>query len=120
MKLIEKITGSDITKTFKALEVRVQQLPKAYQLAWEEMKTVIWNNSNDLIGRKTLPLMEELVDLLEISAADNLEVSVLVGGDIQTFCLALLDEDRAKTYRDKWRQQLNKAVLQKLAKLEGK
>ncbi|MGL5381945.1 MAG: DUF1048 domain-containing protein [Culicoidibacterales bacterium] len=118
MKFIEKITGSDITKTFKTLELRVQKLPKTYQLVWEEMKTAIWTQSDDLIGRKTMPLMEELVELLEISAADNLEVSELVGCDVQTFCLALLGEERAKTYRDKWRQQLNETVLKKLAQLE--
>ncbi len=120
MNFIDRVTGNDITKAYKLLEIRVQQLPKEYQVIWEEMKTVIWTNSSDIIGRKTLPFMEELVELLEMSALDELDVSNIVGDDIQAFCLELLGQDSVKSYRDKWRQQLNRSVMKKLGKVEKK
>jgi len=39
-----------------------------------------------------------------------------LGDDIKGFCSALAGEEGAKSYRDKWREQLNKNIAKKLGK----
>lgn len=39
MNFWEKVTGSDMTKEFKAFELRVSKLPVDYQNAWNEINT---------------------------------------------------------------------------------
>jgi DNA-binding ferritin-like protein (Dps family) len=39
-----------------------------------------------------------------------------LGDDIKGFCSALVGEEGAKSYRDKWREQLNNNIAKKLGK----
>lgn len=115
MNFWEKITGSDMTKEFKGFELRAKKLPADYQAAWEEIKTNLWSYSN-FTGRNLMPILDGVLGLLEESAADGQHVEEVLGDDLKGFCSALAGEEGAKSYRDKWRQQLNHNVAKKLGK----
>lgn len=115
MNLWEKITGSDMKKELKAFESRAKKLPADYLAAWEEIKANLWPRS-DFSGRNLMPILDGVLGLLEESAADGQTVREALGEDIQGFCSALAGEEGAKSYRDKWREELNKNVARKLGK----
>ena len=63
-----------------------------------------------------MPILDGVLGLLEESAADGQSVGDVLGDDIKGFCLALAGEEGAKSYRDKWREQLNNNIEKKLSK----
>ena len=117
MNFWETITGSDMTKEMKALESRAEKLPSDYQAAWEEIKTTIHPHS-DFTGRNLMPIFNGVLGLLEESAAEGQVVQEVLGNDIKGFSMALVGEEGAKSYRDKWRDQLNANVDKKLGNLD--
>lgn len=117
MNFIERVTGSDITKAMKNLSVRIQNLSPAYQDAWDEMQSCLYTYG-DFTGRNLLPVFENLAELLEIASAENQSVEEILGSDIKTFCSSLFSGEEMKTYRDKWRRQLNQNVERRLGRLK--
>ena len=115
MNFWEKITGSDMRKELKAFESRARKLPADHQAAWGIIKANLWPRS-DFTGRTLLPILDGVLGLLEETAADGQSVREVLGDDIKGFCSALAGEEGAKSYRDKWRGQLNKNVAKKLGK----
>ena len=115
MNFVEKVTGSDMTKEMRAFESRAKKLPADYQAAWEKIKANLWPRS-DFTGRNLMPILDGVLGLLEESAADGQSVQEVLGDDIKGFCSALAGIDGVKSYRDKWREQLNKNVAKKLGK----
>jgi DNA-binding ferritin-like protein (Dps family) len=115
MNFLEKITGSDMTKEMKAFELRAKKLPADYQAAWEKININLWEYS-DFTGRNLMPILDGVLGLLEETAADGQSVQEVLGDDIKGFCSALVGEEGAKDYRDKWRQQLNNNIAKKLGK----
>lgn len=115
MNFWEKITGSDMDIAFMAFESRAQKLPADYQAAWEKIKANLWPRS-DFTGRNLMPIIDGVLGLLEETAAEGQSVQEVLGDDIQGFCSALVGEEGAKSFQDKWREQLNRAVAKKLGK----
>ncbi|MEC0177040.1 DUF1048 domain-containing protein [Paenibacillus favisporus] len=115
MNFWEKITGSDMTKEMKAFESRAQKLPADYQAAWKKINASLWVHS-DFTGRNLMPILDGVLGLLEETAADGQSVQEVLGDDIQGFCSALAGEEGAKSFRDKWREQLNHNIAKKLGK----
>jgi DNA-binding ferritin-like protein (Dps family) len=115
MNFWESITGSEMTKEMKAFESRVKKLPADYQAAWEKINANLWTHS-DFTGRNLMPILDGVLGLLEESAADGQSVQEVLGDDIKGFCSALAGEEGAKSYRDKWREQLNNNISKKLRK----
>ena len=115
MNFWEKITGNDLKKEFQAFEARAKKLPVDYQAAWEEINGTLWLNS-DFSGRNLMPILGGVLDLFEETAADGQSVQEVLGDDIKGFCLSLAGDAGAKSYRDKWREQLNNTVAKKLGK----
>jgi DNA-binding ferritin-like protein (Dps family) len=115
MNFWDKITGNDITREMKAFEARVIMLPADYQAAWEQIKANLWQHS-DFTGRNLMPILDGVLGLLEESAADGQSIQEVLGDDIKGFCSALAGEEGAKSYRDKWRRQLNHNIAKKLGK----
>ncbi|TCM88549.1 DNA-binding ferritin-like protein (Dps family) [Paenibacillus sp. BK033] len=115
MNFWQKITGSDMTKEFKAFESRANKLPADYQTAWEKIKANLWPHA-DLTGRNLMPILDGVLGLLEEAAADGQRVHEVLGDDLKGFCSALAGEEGAITFRDKWRQQLNHTIAKKLGK----
>lgn len=113
MNFWEKITGSDMTKDFRTFEARAKKLPADYQKAWEEIMGNLWLYS-DLTGRNLMPILDGVLGLLEETAADGQSVQEVLGDDMKGFCSALVGEEGAKSYRDKWREQLNNTIAKKL------
>ena len=115
MNFWEQITGNDMTKEFKTFEARAKKLPADYQVAWETVKTNLWPHS-DLTGRNLMPILDGVLGLLEETVADGQSVQEALGDDIKGFCLALVGEEGARSYRDVWRKQLNNNISKKLGK----
>ncbi|MDD4511063.1 MAG: DUF1048 domain-containing protein [Oscillospiraceae bacterium] len=115
MNFWEMITGSDMTKELKAFELRAKKLPPDYQAAWEKIKTNLWPHS-DFTGRNLMPILDGVLGLLEEAAADGQSVREVLGDDIKGFCSALAGEEGARSFRDKWREQLNDNIAKKLGK----
>ncbi|WP_327141267.1 DUF1048 domain-containing protein [Nocardia sp. NBC_01327] len=113
MNFWETITGSDLTREYKAFDARAKALPDEYRAAWEEIKIHLSPYSG-LTGRNLMPIMDGALGLLEEAAADGQSVDETLGTDIKGFCAAIAGEEKARSYRDKWREQLNKNVAKKL------
>ncbi len=118
MNFWEKATGSDLTRDWKAFEVRAEALPDDYRAAWQQIKAHLLPHG-DFTGRNLTPIFDAALGLLEESAADGLRVQEVLGDDIPGFCAALAGGHGARTYRDRWREQLNRNVARKLSRLEG-
>ena len=115
MNFWDKITGNDMTREFKAFEARAKKLPADYQAAWGEVIANMVPHS-DFTGRNLMPILDGVLGLLEETAADGQSVQEVLGDDIKGFCSALAGEEGAKSYRDKWREELNSNVAKKLGK----
>ncbi|MFD1674274.1 DUF1048 domain-containing protein [Alicyclobacillus fodiniaquatilis] len=115
MNFWDRVTGSDMTKEFKAFESRVEKLPTDYQMAWKKVNSTIWIYS-DFTGRNLMPILDGVLSLLEETAADGQSVQEVFGDDIKGFCSALVGEEGAKSFREKWRDQLNNNIAKKLGK----
>mgnify|MGYP001183594524 CR=1 FL=1 len=115
MNLLEKATGSDMTKKMKTFDVRAKKLPADYQAAWEKIKANLWSHT-DFTGRNLMPILDGVLGLFEESSADGQSVQEVLGDDMKAFCSALVGEDGARSFRDKWRKQLNNNIAKKLGK----
>ncbi|WP_433715821.1 DUF1048 domain-containing protein [Nocardia sp. CA-084685] len=118
MNFWETITGSDLTKEYTAFEARAKALPPEYAAAWEEIKIHISPYAG-FTGRNLMPILDGALGLLEETASDGQSVHEALGNDIKGFCAAIAGEEGAKSYRDKWRDQLNNNVARKLGRLGG-
>jgi len=118
MTFWETITGSDLTREWKAFEARAQTLPADYRSAWEQIKANLFAYG-DFTGRNLMPIFDAALGLLEEASADGQSVREVLGDDIPGFCAALAGGQGARTYRDRWREQLNGNVARKLGRLGG-
>ncbi|MEW9552653.1 DUF1048 domain-containing protein [Nonomuraea sp. NPDC050783] len=118
MSFWETITGSDLTREWKAFEARAAALPPGYREAWEQIKGHL-SLYGDFTGRNLMPILDGALGLLEETASDGQDVREVLGDDIAGFCAALAGEVGARNYRDRWREQLNRNVARKLSRLGG-
>lgn len=116
MNIWEKITGSDLTRDWRAFEARAAALPEDYRRAWEQIEAHLWKHG-DVTGRNLTPIVDGVLALLETTAADGQSVAEALGDDIPGFCAAVAGGYGAKDYRDKWREQLNRNVARRLSRL---
>jgi DNA-binding ferritin-like protein (Dps family) len=118
MSFWETITGSDLTRDWKAFEARARALPADYRTAWEQIAASL-EPYGDFTARNLTPIADAALSLLEQAAAEGQSVPEVLGDDIPGFCAALAGDKGARTYRDRWREQLNRTVARRLARLEG-
>ena len=118
MNFWETITGSDLTREYQAFEVRAGALPEDYRAAWEQIKAHLFPYG-DFTGRNLMPILDGALGLLEETAAEGQNVHDVLGDDIGSFCAALAGGEGARTFRDRWRKQLNRNVAKKLGRLGG-
>jgi DNA-binding ferritin-like protein (Dps family) len=116
MSFWETITGSDLTREWKVFEARAQALPADYQAAWEQMRGRLFPYAG-FTGRDLMPIVDAALALLEEASADGQSVDEVFGDDIPGFCTALAGGVGSRTYRDRWREQLNRNVARKLGRL---
>ncbi|MEV0391147.1 DUF1048 domain-containing protein [Nonomuraea sp. NPDC050643] len=118
MNFWQTMTGSDLTREWKAFEVRAGALPADYRAAWEQIGAHLFPYG-DFTGRNLMPILDGALGLLEETAADGRGIDEVLGDDIEGFCAALAGEERARGHRDRWREQLNRNVARKLGRLGG-
>ncbi|MFJ3640496.1 DUF1048 domain-containing protein [Streptomyces sp. NPDC090108] len=118
MNFWEKVTGSDLTREWAEFEVRAAALPDDHRAAWEQIKIHLFPHG-DFSGRNLMPILDSALGLLEETAADGQSIGEVLGDDIPGFCTALAGGEGARTYRDRWREQLNRNVARKLNRLGG-
>jgi DNA-binding ferritin-like protein (Dps family) len=118
MNFWEKVTGSDLTREWKAFEARAAVLPDDHRAAWGQIIAHLFPYG-DFTGRNLMPILDSALGLLEVAAADGQSVHEVLGADIQGFCAALAGGAEARTDRDRWREQLNRDVARKLSRLGG-
>lgn len=114
MNFWEKITGSDMTNKYKNFEARTKNLPKDYQVAWEEVQDNLWIYS-DFTGRNLIPILEGVLEMFEETSANGQSIKEVLGEDIKEFCTELIGED-SNSFEDKWRKKLNSNIAKKLGK----
>lgn len=105
--LLKKIIGDK--KEWKAMEARAKALPKDYRVVYEQIKRYIWKR-----GQNSVDVFEGLLDLFEEGVANDKSVLEITGKDVAAFCDELTPG--AKTYADKWHDELNKDITKKLGK----
>lgn len=115
MNYWEKVTGNDMTKEYKDFEARAKKLPVDFQEAWEQIKNNLWQHS-DFTGRNLMPILDSVLGMLEETSASGQDATAVLGNNINEFCSALVGEDGANSFRDKWRKQLNNNIAKKLGK----
>jgi DNA-binding ferritin-like protein (Dps family) len=118
MNFWETMTGSDLTRECKAFEARAGALPADYRAAWEQVKVHLFPYGS-FTGRNLMPILDGALGLLEEAAADGQGIDEVLGDDIEGFCAALAGGEGARSYRDRWREQLNGNVARKLGRLGG-
>jgi DNA-binding ferritin-like protein (Dps family) len=118
MKLWETMTGSDLTREWNAFEARAEALPADYRAAWGQVKAHLFPYAG-FTGRNLMPILDGALGLLEETAADGQSIHEVLGDDIKGFCAALAGGEGARSYRDRWREQLNRNVDRKLGQLGG-
>ena len=118
MNFWDTITGNDLTREWKAFEARAQALPPDYRAAWEEIKIHLFPYGG-FTGRNLMPIVDDVLGLLEMTAADGQSAHEVLGDDIESFCAALAGGEGRRSYRDRWREQLNGNVAKKLNQLGG-
>ncbi|MET0234867.1 MAG: DUF1048 domain-containing protein [Kibdelosporangium sp.] len=118
MNFWDTITGSDLTREWKAFEARAEALPAGHRAAWAEIKVHLFPYS-DLTGRNLLPILDGALGLLEETAADGQSIHEVLDDDIKGFCAGLAGGAGSRTWRDRWREQLNRTVERRLAQLGG-
>jgi DNA-binding ferritin-like protein (Dps family) len=96
--------------------VRAEALPGDYRAAWEQIKAHLLPHSG-FTGRNLMPILDGVLGLLEETAADGQSIHEVLGDDIEGFCAALADGHGGRSYRDRWRKQLNRNVARKLRRL---
>jgi DNA-binding ferritin-like protein (Dps family) len=95
-----------------------EALPADYQEAWEQIKGNLSAYSG-FTDRNLMPIVDGALGLLEEASADGQSIDEVLGDDIPGFCTALAGGEGARTYRDRWREQLNRNVARKLGRLGG-
>jgi DNA-binding ferritin-like protein (Dps family) len=118
MNLWQTMTGSDLTRDWKAFEARAAVLPDDHRAAWEQIKANLFAYG-DFSGRKLMPVLEGALELLEETAAQGQSIDEVLGDDIAGFCATLAGDAGRSTHVDRWRRQLNRNVARKLGRLGG-
>ncbi|HEY0001585.1 MAG TPA: DUF1048 domain-containing protein [Actinoplanes sp.] len=118
MSFWETVTGSDLTREWTAFDTRAAALPADHRAAWEQIKGNLFPYAG-FTGRNLTPILDAALGLLEEASADGQSATEVLGDDIPGFCTALAGGAGARTYRDRWREQLNSTVARKLNRLGG-
>ncbi|MCO8277695.1 DUF1048 domain-containing protein [Actinoplanes sp. TRM 88003] len=118
MSIWETVTGGDLNRDWKAFAARAAALSPDHQAAWGRIVQHLMAYGS-FTGRNLTPIADAALALLEEAAADGQSANEVLGDDIAGFTTALAGGAGARTYRDRRREQLNRDVARKLARLGG-
>lgn len=98
---------------YKASLERVKILPKDYRIIYEEITKFLWQFSSGN-GMDRVYLNQDLLEFFEESAAADIPVSALIGGDVGAFAENTLHEYQAKTWINSQKIKMNQRIAKKL------
>ena len=93
-------------------------MPADYRAAWEQIKVHLFRYSG-FTGRNLMPIVDGVLGLLEETSAEGQSIRDALGDDIEGFCAEVAGGEGARSYRDRWREQLNRNVARKLGQPGG-
>ncbi len=111
---LTKILGDK--KEWRGMEARARALPPDYRIVYAETQRYMWKFTAGN-GLDVVAVLKDLLGLFELGAADGKRALEVTGEDVAAFCDELLRSTR--TYTEKWRQELNRDVLEKLRRTEA-
>ncbi|MCE4050982.1 MULTISPECIES: DUF1048 domain-containing protein [Bacillaceae] len=111
MELFKKLIGDK--KEYKMMMARVEALPEDYQFVFKKIQDYMWKFSAGN-GMDMLHMQYELIDLFEAGSAEGRQVLEITGEDVASFADELVAN--AKTYVAKYREDLNKSIIDRLGK----
>lgn len=103
---IEMIVGNlDDKREYRQFMKRVNALPKEYKFAFKKMRSYLYYT--DITGCETLFL--DLLELLEVSAAQGKPILEVIGTDVSGFCDELVHASNpdALTLREKLNKEIS-------------
>ncbi|MCM3213700.1 DUF1048 domain-containing protein [Niallia taxi] len=111
LEMFKKMLGDK--KEYKMMMARVEALPEDYQFVFKKIQNYMWQFSTGN-GMDMLHIQNELIELFEGGAAEGRQVLEITGEDVATFADELVAN--AKTYVAKYREDLNKSIMDELGK----
>lgn len=111
LEMFKKMLGDK--KEYKMMMARVEALPEDYQFVFKKIQNYMWQFSAGN-GMDMLHIQYELIELFEGGAAEGRQVAEITGEDVATFADELVAN--AKTYVAKYREDLNKSIMDELGK----
>lgn len=111
LEIFKKMLGDK--KEYKMMMARVEALPEDYQFVFKKIQNYMWQFSAGN-GMDMLHIQYELIELFEGGAAEGRQVLEITGEDVATFADELVAN--AKTYVAKYREDLNKSIMDELGK----
>ncbi|RVT62656.1 DUF1048 domain-containing protein [Niallia taxi] len=111
LEMFKKMLGDK--KEYKMMMARVEALPEDYQFVFKKIQNYMWQFSAGN-GMDMLHIQYELIELFEGGAAEGRQVLEITGEDVSTFADELVAN--AKTYVAKYREDLNKSIMDELGK----
>ena len=98
-------------RRYKQMQNRIKALPKDFEFVYRKIEHYMWMHSGG-DGMDMIPILADLLDLFETSAAEGKKVLDVTGRDVAAFCDELLVN--AKRWTEKWHEDLNHDILKKL------
>lgn len=108
MAILETVFGKnwrEEKREYRELQARVKALPADYQTTYKAIEKYCYNTG---LINNDWQRFNELLELFELSAMDNLPVKNVVGSDVAEFCDVFFDKkDGNVNWLDKHRKALN-------------
>jgi DNA-binding ferritin-like protein (Dps family) len=102
-------------REWKEQMARVKSMPEEYQYVFEKIQRYMFMHAGG-DGMDMVKIQYELIGLFEEGAASGRGVLDITGEDVAAFCDELLRNSGAKLWTEKWPQDLNRDIANKLRK----
>jgi DNA-binding ferritin-like protein (Dps family) len=111
-KIIETVTGSlDAKKEYRLYKKRIDKLPTEYKNTMLGIQTYM-QNFGSLDGKE----LYDILDMLEIAAADGRKVTDIIGKDIGSFCEEVIQANPEKTWINGYKEKITKRINKRIDK----
>lgn len=112
-KWIETITGSlEQKKQYRQYKARVEAMPAPYADVAKALDRYLMSLGSVTDGETLVKMLEDLADLLEGAAADEMPIREVVGEDPVEFADSFVRAYAGRDWIDKERARLRKAVAE--------
>jgi DNA-binding ferritin-like protein (Dps family) len=101
-----------LKKLYKDCVKRGKQLPRDYEVVYKTASSYMMTFSTS--EAEVVNLLPDMLDLLEVGAAEGRDVLDVVGNDVMAFCDGLLEG--TNTWTGQMRAKMNEAIHKKLGR----